>query len=153
MSKVILFDSGGALLSISPAFGARSPEETDQELCERIAVADAPSGADWAIFDLPIDDAAVQTRFPNIAWPPLPLDPVPGQVDAAQALAVLDEDGFLDDVEAIIASQPRTVQHFWSRASVFRRDDPTLNQLAAALGFADRLDDMFRRAATKTAAG
>lgn len=74
-------------------------------------------------------------------------EPVPIEVSARQALLALDAEGLLDAIEAKIKTMPRSVQIAWDKASVFRRDDPDLNNIAADLDFDNKLDALFIAAA------
>ena len=63
-----------------------------------------------------------------------------------QAKMQLDKIGLLDDVEAMVASNRQT-QLYWEYALEIRRDHPTLQAMASALGLNDeRLDEMFMEA-------
>ena len=63
-----------------------------------------------------------------------------------QAKMQLDKIGLLDDVEAMVASNRQT-QLYWEYALEIRRDHPTLQAMASALGLNDeQLDEMFMEA-------
>ena len=63
-----------------------------------------------------------------------------------QAKMQLDKVGLLDDVEAMAASNRQT-QLYWEYALEIRRDHPTLQAMASALGLNDeQLDEMFMEA-------
>ena len=63
-----------------------------------------------------------------------------------QAKMQLDKIGLLDDVEAMVASNRQT-QLYWEYALEIRRDHPTLQAMASALGLSDeQLDEMFMEA-------
>lgn len=85
---------------------------------------------------------------PELAPPAPPeLDPVPLYISAFQARAVLLEEGMLESVEAIVATDALQ-QLAWNRVTVFRRDSPTIALVAEALGLtSDQLDGLFRRGA------
>lgn len=78
---------------------------------------------------------------------------VPQQVTQRQARLVLLQNGLLDAAEtAINAIEDEAVRQAsmieWEYASVIKRDSPTLQQLAPALGLTeDQLDDLFIQAA------
>jgi hypothetical protein len=81
----------------------------------------------------------------NVIWP------VPTQVSAAQACIILDEDGLLDEVDAIVAASPRAIQIWYQRANYWERNNENLLSLASLLSLTEtQLDDMFRRAARVT---
>lgn len=73
--------------------------------------------------------------------------PVPEVVSARQALLALNGAGLLDNIEAAIKTQPRSVQISWEKASEFRRDNQLLNTIATSMGFANQLDALFIAAA------
>ena len=63
-----------------------------------------------------------------------------------QAKMQLDKIGLLDDVEVMVASNRQT-QLYWEYALEIRRDHPTLQAVASALGLNDeQLDEMFMEA-------
>ena len=67
----------------------------------------------------------------------------------AQGKLALLEAGLLDEVEAYIATQPKTVQIEYADRQEWRRDWPTLVAVASARGLTDtELDELFERAAT-----
>lgn len=114
-----------------------------------IVTADDGTVQEWPLAEFEADPAACVAATGNGISPP-----VPEEVDSVAAKTVLWELGLLDAADALVASQPRPVQLFWNRHT-FRRDDPTLNALAkTAMGLTDaQLDDIFRAAASATAAG
>jgi len=84
--------------------------------------------------------------------PPPVLSVFVATVSRRQALRALHDAGLLDDVEAIIngMSEPaRTVARIdWDNATEFRRDNPLVAQLGAALGLTPaQVDDLFTVAA------
>jgi len=59
----------------------------------------------------------------------------------------LDNEGLLDDAEAIIAAADRTTKLAWANATVWRRTSPMIETLGTELGLsANQLDDMFKAA-------
>lgn len=76
-----------------------------------------------------------------------PAAPVPAEVSRLQAVLALEELGLLDDVEALVAARPRSVQLAWASAPDFHRDSPMIAQLWTALGRTPaQLDELFRAA-------
>jgi hypothetical protein len=87
-------------------------------------------------------------RLPDPPPEPLAPEPVPQRVSALQARRALLAAGMLDQVEAAVARQPRTVQITWEYATEIYRDDPMLVEVAQAIGLnTNTLDDLFRAAA------
>lgn len=75
------------------------------------------------------------------------LDPVPATISAAQGCIILEEDGFLPEVKAIIAQMPMSVQIWFERANDWERVSPYVAALALELNLSeDVIDEMFRRA-------
>jgi hypothetical protein len=69
-----------------------------------------------------------------------------------QAKAALHLAGLLDTIEAVVASADPVAQIAWADAAEFRRNSPTIADLAAGAGLTDaQIDDLFRVAATITA--
>ncbi|RXE48695.1 hypothetical protein [Chromohalobacter israelensis] len=72
-------------------------------------------------------------------------------VSAFQARAALTQAGHMADVKAYMA-EPDTDEFTilaWETATEFRRDSPTVNELAGVLGLSDnQVDDLFRFALT-----
>jgi len=76
------------------------------------------------------------------------VEPVPESITPRQCRLVLDAQGLLDKVEAMVKTQPRSVQLSWEWASEFKRNDPLLEQLATNLGITvQELDTFFIAAA------
>jgi hypothetical protein len=74
---------------------------------------------------------------------------VPQEVTAANFVRALDQAGLLDQVNAAVDGAGGLTKALWNHASFFRRDDPMLMNMAAAVGqTAPQLDDLFRLAAT-----
>lgn len=88
------------------------------------------------------------------AFSPEP-EPLPLEVERAgmvvsrfQARAALLMAGLLDDVEKAISGASPLARLVWSDATEFRRNSPTIAELASALELDDEtLDDLFRTAA------
>lgn len=77
-------------------------------------------------------------------------NPVPEQVSAAQATIILNDDGLLDRVDAIVAGMHRSVQLWYARANSWERNSPYVVGIGLMLGLSDAdLDDKFRRAARR----
>ena len=82
------------------------------------------------------------------------VDPVllPGKVvsvTARQAELALLEAGWLDEVEAFIATLDRVAQIEWRRASVVKRDHPLIAAVQNQHGWTDAdVDEMFSLAET-----
>lgn len=72
-------------------------------------------------------------------------------VSVFQAKAALSQAGYLEDVKAYMAdpdTDPITVLA-WETATEFRRNSPTVNELAGVLALSDdQVDDLFRFALT-----
>jgi len=80
------------------------------------------------------------------ALKPAMVNGVPQSVTRFQALAVLDADGLLDRVTAIMSAPetPRIAKLAWDNAQSFDRDSPTIGALAGVLGLTGpMLDDLF----------
>ncbi len=72
---------------------------------------------------------------------------VPQVVSRFQGEAILLMDGFLDDVEALVAQGDPMMQLAWKRAQEFRRTSPMVLQIAQTLNWTyEYLDDLFIRA-------
>lgn len=77
-------------------------------------------------------------------------NPVPAQVSAAQASIILNDDGLLDRVDAIVAGMHRSVQLWYARANFWERSSPYVVGIGLMLDLTDAdLDDKFRRAARR----
>jgi hypothetical protein len=74
--------------------------------------------------------------------------PVPSSVSPRQLKLALLASGQLDQIEAFVASADKSVQISWEYTTEFQRDNPLLNQMAAAFGMtSDQVDTLFRAAA------
>lgn len=73
---------------------------------------------------------------------------IPMVVSSRQAKLALHEMGYLETVEAAIASGPREIQIEWESNPDFRRDNPNIIALARALGIEAELPKLFVLAAT-----
>ena len=90
------------------------------------------------------------TEHPD-APPPPPAPPViPQVVSRFQARAALLLAGLLDDVEALMAAPdtPALAKLAWADAQEFKRNSPTVQAMAAAIGLTEaQLDELFTTAA------
>jgi hypothetical protein len=79
-----------------------------------------------------------------------PVQIVPVEVSRFQAKAALSLAGKLEQAEAVVqASTDPLVKLAWAEALVFRRDSPSINGLASAIGLSSQdLDNLFIQAAT-----
>lgn len=73
---------------------------------------------------------------------------VPKVITPRQCRLILAQQGLLDSVEAMIASQDKATQITWEYALEFRRDDPLLTALGKNLGLSDEQIDEFFIAAS-----
>lgn len=77
-------------------------------------------------------------------------NPVPASVSSAQACLILEEDGLLAQVEAIVANMPKVVQIWFARANTWERYNPYVMGIGIELDLSDEaMDDKFRRAARR----
>lgn len=77
-------------------------------------------------------------------------NPVPASVSAAQACLILEEDGLLGQVEAIVEQMPKAVQIWFARANTWERANPYVMGIGLELDLTEAdLDDKFRRAARR----
>lgn len=74
-------------------------------------------------------------------------DPVPQSATRGQLIRVLHRIGKLAEVRDAVAQADVLTQELWL-SPTFRRDDPLLRAVAATVGLADRIDDLFRLSAT-----
>ncbi|WP_404466268.1 hypothetical protein LG331_08260 [Vreelandella aquamarina] len=75
-------------------------------------------------------------------------------VSAFQAHQALDDAGYIEQVEAMMADPmtPVKTRRAWQMAQEFRRMSPTVLELAAAIGLTDeQVDDLFKHALTISA--
>lgn len=80
------------------------------------------------------------------------LPPVPESVTPMRAKLALLQYGLLDAAEATIAQANPAIRIMWSNALEFRRDDPAVNAVGAALKLtSSQMDDLFRAAASAQA--
>lgn len=69
---------------------------------------------------------------------------VPQSVSIRQACQALEAAGLLDDIEAAIATAPRTVQIDWQRTTSVDRNWPTLLAVQSQMGLTDaQIDQLF----------
>ena len=79
--------------------------------------------------------------------------PVPKELPQWRVRAILQSEGLLEQVDALIESLPSpdgdVVRTAWQYGAAVARHGPTVLSLAPALGLSDaQIDDMFRQAAT-----
>lgn len=92
----------------------------------------------------------VETELP-ILWanPYTPPTPPPSPVTPLQIRRALNASGMRNMVEAALASAPQDARDAWDYATEVRREDATLNFMAAALGMTPtQIDELFSLAAT-----
>ena len=73
------------------------------------------------------------------------------EVSAYQAFAALEGAGYLDQVEGMMGDTktPKRTRLAFHKAQVFKRNSPTVANIAAVLGLTEaQIDDLFREAAT-----
>lgn len=95
---------------------------------------------DYKRFGIIIQDVPDPEPEPEVPY-------IPVSVSPRQARIALIEAGLFDQVTALIGASSQEIQIGWEFAAEVRRDDMTLIALAGILGFSDRLDDLFVRAA------
>jgi hypothetical protein len=82
-----------------------------------------------------------------LALPPVPV--VPSPVTPLQVRRALNASGLRTQVEEALAAAPQDARDAWEFATEIKRDDATLNAMAAALGMSPaQIDDLFTLAAT-----
>ncbi len=70
-------------------------------------------------------------------------------VSAFQAEQALDDMGHLEAAETAISQADKKVKRAWTKATEFRRNSPTVQAVAQAIGITDEeLDELFRHAKT-----
>jgi hypothetical protein len=92
----------------------------------------------------------VEAELP-ILWanPFVPPTPPPSPVTPLQIRRALNAAGMRGMVEAALAQAPQDARDAWDYASEIKRDDATLNAMAAALGMSPaQIDNLFALAAT-----
>ena len=93
----------------------------------------------------PLEDGQQWVETTPPAIPP----PVPQIVSYFQGCAALMQAGYLDDVEAYMASADPFEQLAWRTITEMRRDSPMIAKLGLLLGMTDvMIDDLFRFAGT-----
>lgn len=93
------------------------------------------------------EDARQAWQFPG--WSPVPVT-VPQEVTRFQARAALYQAGWLDEVEALIATPEtdRMLVLAWQDALAFKRQSPFVQAMAQQLGLSEpQLDGLFIAAA------
>jgi hypothetical protein len=94
----------------------------------------------------PEELAAAQAAFAAVDT--LALWRAQAKVSRFQAFAALDAAGLLASATALVTAQGGVAKLAWDNAIEFRRNSPTINALAGALGLsATQLDDLFIAAA------
>ena len=74
---------------------------------------------------------------------------VPESITDIQALLILNKRGLYQQVLQAVAASPVSVQLFFNREKVWRRDDASVNAIAAALKLSpETVDALFTEAAT-----
>jgi hypothetical protein len=96
------------------------------------------------------NEANVEAELPALwANPYRAPQPPPSPVTRLQFRRALNAAGMRGMVEAALATAPQDAKDAWDCATEVRRDDATLNAMAAALGLSTtQVDDLFRLAAT-----
>lgn len=101
---------------------------------------------EFAVFEAPAWIVTSDPWTPPAASTP----PVPQVVTRRQAKLALLDAGVLDAAEAAIAAGDAEAKINWNDALEFRRDNPLVLAIGAALSLdAAAIDDLFRQAATK----
>lgn len=77
------------------------------------------------------------------------VEPVPASVTPRQVRLLLLQQGLLDQVEAMIATQDQATKITWEFALEFKRNDPLLQALGAGLNLSPEQIDQFFIAASK----
>jgi hypothetical protein len=107
------------------------------------SIPDDPGNRHWQMLQDAIANGAVVTREQPQAVT------APQEVSRFQAKAAFALAGKLAAADAVVAaSTDPVVKLAWSDATVFKRNSPSINGLAAAIGLTQTdLDDLFRTAA------
>lgn len=92
--------------------------------------------------------AAIDAWNAYVPPEPEPVEPKPvSYVTARQARLLLYQDGLLDQVEQLVASQGGAVQIEWEYATIIERDSALTQAIAAELQLTpEQIQDMFTRA-------
>jgi hypothetical protein len=96
------------------------------------------------------NEANVEAELP-VLWanPYRSPAPPPSPVTPLQIRRALNASGMRGMVEAALAAAPQDARDAWDYATEVKRDDATLNAMAAALGLtAIQVDDLFKLAAS-----
>jgi hypothetical protein len=96
------------------------------------------------------NEANVEAELP-ILWanPYRPPAPPPSPVTPLQIRRALNASGMRGMVEAALAAAPQDARDAWDYATEVKRDDATLNAMAAALGLTSaQIDGLFTLAAS-----
>jgi hypothetical protein len=96
------------------------------------------------------NEANVEAELPALwANPYRAPAPAPVQVTPLQVRRALNASGLRGQVEAALAAAPQDARDAWDYATEVKRDDATLNAMAAALGLSTtQVDDLFKLAAS-----
>ena len=96
------------------------------------------------------NEANVEAELPALwANPYRSPAPPPSPVTPLQIRRALNASGMRGMVEAALGSAPQDARDAWDYATEIKRDDATLNAMAAALGMTSaQVDDLFRLAAS-----
>lgn len=111
-------------------------------------------GQEWSILNVPGNHywqmvAAAIAAGASVTVEQPPANPIPQEVSRFQAKAALALSGKLTAADAVVAaSTDPVVKLAWSDATLFKRNSPSINGLASAIGLTQTdLDDLFRTAA------
>lgn len=75
---------------------------------------------------------------------------VPAWITMRQACLELEDAGLLDNVEALVATLPRSYQIEWQRASIVERTNGLVEIVRQQEALSvEEIDDLFRRAALR----
>lgn len=96
------------------------------------------------------NEANVEAELP-VLWanPYTPPAPPPSPVTPLQIRRALNAAGLRSQVEAALVAAPQDARDAWDYATEIKRDDPTLDAMAAALGLSPtQIDGLFILAAS-----
>lgn len=109
---------------------------------QELVIPNAAGNRHWQM----VQDAIAEGASVTVEQPPPA--PIPDRVSRFQARAALMQAGLLDQAEAAVAQAGPLAQLAWNDAVEFRRNSPTINALAPALGLtAEQIDALFIAAA------
>lgn len=119
-------------------------------IVENVIIADeyttAPDGCVLMTVPESVPIGSAYDPVTEVFTPPTPPVIVPEKISARQARLLLLQQGLLDEVEAMIATQSQEVQITWQFATEFYRDNPLLNSLADTLTpplTSEQIDEFF----------